>query len=93
MTLVSKLPNACSTRECCVGACRRDGISQEVETQLRIYGCELIQEGGILLKLPQAVMATGQVLLHRFYCKESMLKFNIKVVPLSRAGSAILQHL
>ena len=58
---------------------RADGISQEVETQLRIYGCELIQEGGILLRLPQAVMATSQVLLHRFYVKESMLKFNIKV--------------
>lgn len=51
----------------------------EVETQLRIYGCEVIQEGGILLKLPQAVMATGQVLLHRFYVKESLLKYNIKV--------------
>ena len=58
---------------------RKDGVSFETETQLRIYGCELIQEGGILLKLPQAVMATGQVLLHRFYCKESLLKFNIKV--------------
>ncbi len=50
-----------------------------METQLRIYGCELIQEGGILLKLPQAVMATAQVLLHRFYVKESLKKFNIKV--------------
>lgn len=48
-----------------------------------MYGCELIQEGGILLRMPQAVMATGQVLLHRFYCKESMLKFNIKVRPSS----------
>lgn len=51
----------------------------EQETQLRIYGCEVIQEGGILLKLPQAVMATGQVLLQRFYVKRSLVKFNIKV--------------
>ena len=58
---------------------RRDGISKEIENQLRIYGCEVIQEGGILLKLPQAVMATAQVLLQRFYVKESMLQFNIKV--------------
>lgn len=30
-----------------------DGLSAEAETDLRIYGCELIQTAGILLKLPQ----------------------------------------
>ncbi|KAK3023657.1 hypothetical protein RJ639_043538 [Escallonia herrerae] len=39
---------------------RKDGIDEATETTLRIYGCDLIQESGILLKLPQAVMATGQ---------------------------------
>ena len=29
----------------------KDGIDQETEFMLRLYGCELIQEGGILLKL------------------------------------------
>lgn len=29
---------------------------------------------------PQAVMATGQVLFHRFYCKKSFARFNVKVV-------------
>ena len=77
-----------------------------------IYGCDLIQESGILLKLypvflislyvrfmklftflnfvgsvcylnlctyrPEAV-ATGQVLFHRFYCKKSFGRFNVKV--------------
>lgn len=28
---------------------------------------------------PQAVMATGQVLFHRFYCKKSFALFNVKV--------------
>lgn len=28
---------------------------------------------------PQAVMATGQVLFHRFYCKKSFGRFNVKV--------------
>ena len=60
---------------------RRAGVAAEVEEQLRCYGCELIQEGGVLLKLPQAVMATGQVLLHRFYCKESMAVHDVKVRP------------
>ncbi|KAK3011145.1 hypothetical protein RJ639_011089, partial [Escallonia herrerae] len=62
---------------------RKDGIDEATETALRIYGCDLIQESGILLKLPQAVMATGQVLFHRFYCKKSFLRFNVKRVAAS----------
>ncbi|XP_006294176.2 cyclin-L1-1 [Capsella rubella] len=62
---------------------RKDGIDETTETSLRIYGCDLIQEGGILLKLPQAVMATGQVLFHRFYCKKSLAKFDVKIVAAS----------
>lgn len=62
---------------------RKDGIDQATETTLRIYGCDLIQEGGILLRLPQAVMATGQVLFHRFYCKKSFARFNVKRVAAS----------
>lgn len=58
---------------------RKDGIDEKTETALRLYGCELIQEGCILLRLPQAVAATGQVVLHRFYCKKSFAKFNVKV--------------
>lgn len=30
---------------------RKDGIDEATETTLRIYGCDLIQESGILLKL------------------------------------------
>ena len=30
---------------------RNDGIDETTETTLRIYGCDLIQESGILLKL------------------------------------------
>ncbi|KAL3143954.1 hypothetical protein ABBQ32_003767 [Trebouxia sp. C0010 RCD-2024] len=57
---------------------RKDGISPDVEREQRIYGCEMIQEAGILLRLPQAVMATGQVLLHRFYCKVSLVAHDVK---------------
>jgi len=58
---------------------RRDGIDRDTENTLRMYGCELIQEAGILLAFEQAVMATAQVLFHRFYCKRSMKAFNVKV--------------
>jgi len=30
---------------------RKDGISEATETALRVYGCGLIQESGILLRL------------------------------------------
>ncbi|KAL7239374.1 hypothetical protein ACSBR2_005309 [Camellia fascicularis] len=71
---------------------RKDGIDEATETTLRIYGCDLIQESGILLKLPQAVMATGQVLFHRFYCKKSFARFNVKdnVYMLSDVGSDLI---
>ncbi|XP_059652579.1 cyclin-L1-1-like isoform X1 [Cornus florida] len=62
---------------------RKDGIDEATEITLRIYGCDLIQESGILLRLPQAVMATGQVLFHRFYCKKSFARFNVKRVAAS----------
>lgn len=32
---------------------QNDGLDSETEIDLRIYGCELIQTAGILLKLPQ----------------------------------------
>ncbi|KAL2634673.1 hypothetical protein R1flu_006152 [Riccia fluitans] len=62
---------------------RKDGVDEETEDTLRLYGCDMIQEAGILLKLPQAVMATGQVLFHRFYCKKSFARFNVKRVAAS----------
>lgn len=60
---------------------RKDGISEETETELRNFGTTLIQEGGCLLDLPEVVMATGQVLFHRFFCKESMAVFDVEVRP------------
>jgi hypothetical protein len=30
---------------------RRDGIPEELEDELRVYGCQLIQQAGILLDL------------------------------------------
>ncbi|KAG5176928.1 cyclin-like protein, partial [Tribonema minus] len=52
------------------------GVDWETETQHRAWGCELIQEAGILLRLPQVVMCTGQTLLQRFYYRKSLTKFD-----------------
>ncbi len=47
--------------------------------ELRCFGTTLIQEGGTLLDVPQVVMATGQVLFHRFFCKKSMAHYDVEV--------------
>ena len=51
-----------------------DGVTKEEEKLQRIFGCELIQEAGILLRQPQVVMVTGQTILHKFFQRCDKLK-------------------
>lgn len=62
---------------------RAHGLSHEDETDLRILGCELIQSSGILLRLPQVAMATGQVLFQRFYYSESFVKQSMEMTSMA----------
>ncbi|KAK0560358.1 hypothetical protein OC844_003803 [Tilletia horrida] len=55
-----------------------DGVPADLEEELRVYGCQLIQQAGILLQLPQVAMATAQVLFQRFWFVSSMKHFSIK---------------
>jgi len=48
----------------------------------RVFGCELIQKMGILLRLPQVAVSTAQVSFHRFYAKRSMRKFDVRYYAL-----------
>ncbi|XP_008559703.1 cyclin-L1 [Microplitis demolitor] len=61
---------------------RLDGLDAETETDLRILGCELIQTAGILLKLPQVAMATGQVIFQRFYYSKSLVRHNMETTAM-----------
>lgn len=56
----------------------QDGLPYEVEFDLRLIGCELIQTSGRLLRLPQTAMATAQVLFHRYYYSKSFVKNNME---------------
>ncbi|KAG2196764.1 hypothetical protein INT47_009655 [Mucor saturninus] len=56
---------------------RKDGITEELEEDLRNLGSELIESAGILLKLPQVAMATAQVLFQRFFYMASLKEFGI----------------
>ncbi|GAM28641.1 hypothetical protein SAMD00019534_118170 [Acytostelium subglobosum LB1] len=57
---------------------RRDGIDIEVEDTQRRYGVEIIQEAGLLLRLPQVSIVTSQIIFHRFYCRQSFKTFDVK---------------
>lgn len=62
---------------------RQDGLDRQTEIDLRILGCELIQTAGILLKLPQVAMATGQVLFQRFYYSKSFVRHGMETTAMS----------
>lgn len=53
-----------------------------------VFGCELIQQMGILLRLPQVAVSTAQVSFHRFYAKRSMRKFDVRVSSKFRVVAA-----
>ncbi|XP_037027418.1 cyclin-L1 [Bradysia coprophila] len=64
-------------------ASQLDGLDRQTEIDLRILGCELIQTAGILLKLPQVAMATGQVLFQRFFYSKSFVRYNMETTAMS----------
>ncbi|XP_023370922.1 cyclin-L2 isoform X1 [Otolemur garnettii] len=59
------------------------GLDTHTETDLRVVGCELIQAAGILLRLPQVAMATGQVLFQRFFYTKSFVKHSMEHVSMA----------
>lgn len=60
-----------------------DKMEYETEIDLRILGCELIQDSGVLLRLPQVAMATAQVLYQRFFYSKSFVRHFYEVGVLS----------
>ena len=43
------------------------GVSRDTETMLRNVACEIIQTGGVLLRLRQPTLVASQILFHRFF--------------------------
>ncbi|XP_040181806.1 cyclin-L2-like [Rana temporaria] len=69
--------------KCSLTASMLDGLGNDTETDLRCVGCELIQSAGILLRLPQVAMATGQVLFQRFFYNKSFVKHSMEHVSMA----------
>ncbi|SJX63427.1 uncharacterized protein SRS1_11089 [Sporisorium reilianum f. sp. reilianum] len=53
-----------------------DGLSLHLELELRALGCQMIQQVGVLLQLPQRTMAAAQVFYQRFWYSASMCDFS-----------------
>jgi transcription initiation factor TFIIIB Brf1 subunit/transcription initiation factor TFIIB len=58
----------------------RHGVSLDEERWLRRYSCSIIWQVCVRLQLPVTVGCTAQVLFHRFYCKQSMAEFDVRVM-------------
>jgi len=57
-----------------------DGLPLAAERRFRAFACQLIQEAGILLRLPQIAVATAQAILHRFYFRKSFIRCEMVTV-------------
>lgn len=57
-----------------------DGISADLETSLRFAGAQLIQAAGILLRLPQEIIAQAIVIFYRFYVGSEGGSFRISAL-------------
>ena len=68
-----------TTEQLAASPSRVDGVDEATERELRRYCCDVVAEAAVLLRLPQVVGATAQVLVQRFYCKRSLKKFDVKV--------------
>ncbi len=66
---------------------RSDGVTCDIELELRALGCQIIQQMGVLLRLPQRTMAVAQVFFQRFWYTSSMCDFSAKEIAL---GSLLL---
>lgn len=60
-----------------------EGLPWDVEYDLRLIGCELIQTACLLLKLPQTAVATGQVLFHRYYYTSSFVRRPVEIFAMA----------
>ncbi|CAF3242976.1 unnamed protein product [Rotaria sp. Silwood2] len=60
-----------------------EGLPYDVEYDLRLIGCELIQTACLLLRLPQTAVATGQVLFHRYFYSSSFVRRPMEIFAMA----------
>jgi len=56
-------------------------VPHKIEMNNRIFICQLIERAGRMLKLPITTVITSQIIVHRFYYRQDMLKH--KALPVA----------
>ncbi|CAF9938536.1 MAG: hypothetical protein ALECFALPRED_007720 [Alectoria fallacina] len=64
-----------------------DGVPADLESSLRFAGAQLTQAAGILLRLPQEIIAQAIVIFHRFYLGSEGGSFRINALKDVSAAS------
>ena len=60
----------------------KDGLAWKDEKLHRIFGCGLISEAKTSLNLSQSIISTAQNLLHRFFYRKSLFKYDAFTVAM-----------
>ena len=60
-----------------------DGVSKDLELSLRFAGAQMVQAAGILLELPQEIIAQAIVTFYRFYLGPEGGSFTINALKVS----------
>lgn len=85
ITSLSHLANPLITSEQLeTSASQLDGVPKDLEDSIRFETARLMQAAGILLRLPQDLIAQSIVILYRFWAGPeggSMLDHDSKVIP------------
>ena len=82
---VTSLSNPLATVEqLSTSSSQLDGVPPDLESSLRFAGAQLTQAAGILLRLPQEIIAQAIVIFYRFYVGSEGGSFRINAlkVPL-----------
>ena len=78
---VSSLSNPLATVEqLSTSSSQLDGVPSELESSLRFAGAQLTQAAGILLRLPQEIIAQAIVIFYRFYVGSDGGSFRINAL-------------
>lgn len=78
---VSSLSNPLATVEqLSTSSSQLDGVPPDLEGSLRFAGAQLTQAAGILLRLPQEIIAQAIVIFYRFYVGSEAGSFRINAL-------------
>ena len=85
ITELSHVTNPLVSSDCLeTSASQLDGVSKDLEDSVRFETARLLQAAGILLRLPQGLIAQSITILYRFWAGPdggSMLEYDSKASP------------